>query len=72
MAPGTVEGRRGGNIVLAASDRPLPLAAMARRRAARGARERALAGEALERFTAGARELTDGFAPVDQLLTTSR
>ena len=72
VAPGTVEGRRGGNIVLAASDRPLALAAMARRRAARGARERALAGEALERFTAGARELTDGFAPVDQLLTTSR
>jgi spermidine synthase len=72
VAPGTVEGRRGGNLVLVASDRPLPLAAMARRRAARGARERALAGPGLERFTAGERELTDGLAPVDQLLTTSR
>ncbi len=69
VRPGMPENRRGGNVVLVASDRPLPLEPLARRRRARGAEERALTRTALDRFTAGSRELTDDYAPVDQLLT---
>jgi spermidine synthase len=59
-----------GNVILVACDRPLPLAAMRARRQARGATEVALGGRALDRFVGDARELTDAFAPVDQLLTS--
>jgi spermidine synthase len=69
VLPGMPENRRGGNLVLVASDGPLPLEALAGRRRGRAAEEVALSGSALERFTAGSRELTDAFAPVDQLLT---
>jgi spermidine synthase len=64
-------GGTGGNVVLVASDRPLPLAAMRARRLARGAGEVALSGAALDRWVGDARELTDAYAPVDQLLTPS-
>jgi spermidine synthase len=71
VTPGEAARASGGNVVLAGSDRPLPLGAMRARRAARGAVETALTGPALDRFVGGARELTDAFAPVDQLLTPS-
>ena len=64
-------GDGGGNVILVASDRSLPLAAMRARREDRDATELALSGPALDRFTGDARELTDAFAPVDQLLTPS-
>lgn len=65
--PDTLAGRGGGNLVLVASDAPLPLAAIASRLPRDGT------GWAVQRdaaaFAAGARVLTDDFAPVDQLLT---
>ena len=71
VTPAEAAGRAGGNVVLVASDRPLPLRALRARRKARDATEVALSGGALDRFVGDARELTDAFAPVDQLLTPS-
>lgn len=67
---GSLEGR-GGNFVVIASDQPLPLDELAR---ALGAAPRPAdlhAEQALLEFVEGARVLTDDWAPVDQLLTTS-
>lgn len=67
--PERLAGRAGGNFILIASDRPLPVAAMLRRNAARGDDEAALVDDELDGFVAGAPVLRDDFAPVDQLLT---
>jgi spermidine synthase len=67
-APVTVAGEGGGNHILVASRRPLPLADIQRRLAERGpwlvADEAATA-----RFAGTAEVLTDAHAPVDQLIT---
>jgi spermidine synthase len=60
-------GRPGGNLVLHASERPLPLGALARRRGTR-----VLDGAQVARFARGAPVLTDDSAPADQLLTPTR
>jgi predicted O-methyltransferase YrrM len=57
-----LRGRRFGNLVLAASDRDLPVAGLTRRVAADPFPGRVLAGSDLERFTSGARPITDGRA----------
>ena len=61
--------RVGGNYVVLASDRPLPLEGVAAANARRGRDDELLSGDALTAFTADARVLTDDRAPVDQLLT---
>jgi hypothetical protein len=62
--PGPDGGPSGGNLVLLASDRPLP------ERVAPGAEgAQTYDRAAVERFAAGAEELRDDFAPVDQLQT---
>ena len=67
-APVTVAGEGGGNHILVASGRPLPLADIQRRLAERNpwlvADERATAA-----FAGRAKVLTDAHAPVDQLIT---
>jgi spermidine synthase len=67
-APVTVAGEGGGNHILVASRRPLPLADIQRRLAERNpwlvADERATAA-----FAGRAKVLTDAHAPVDQLIT---
>jgi spermidine synthase len=65
-----VEGRSGGNIVLAASDAPIPRESILEANRLRfGGDEIITDGPELETFIAGARVLTDDFAPVDQLLS---
>jgi MFS family permease len=64
LAPGG-----GGNAVLVASDRPLDLADLTARAAARGEPGSVLDDAATRRFSAGAAELTDDRAPVEQLLS---
>jgi len=59
----------GGNHVVIASDRALPLDATAARNRSRGRSDTLLAGDALTAFVADAVVLTDDRAPVDQLLT---
>ncbi|HUD77242.1 MAG TPA: fused MFS/spermidine synthase [Streptosporangiaceae bacterium] len=54
-----LRGRRFGNLVLAASDRDLPPPDLARRVAADPFPGRVVAGPDLERFTSGARPITD-------------
>jgi spermidine synthase len=63
-------GDEGGNFVVVASDRPLPLDAIERANVARGDDDRVL-GEpaALDEFIGGADVLTDEHAPVDQLIS---
>ena len=56
----------GGNIILVASDAPIPLDAVLARNAQRGDDE---AARTAAEFADGAQVLTDDFAPVDQLLT---
>jgi spermidine synthase len=60
---------RGGNHVVIASDRPLPLDAIAARNQARARADALVSGDALAEFLVGAVVLTDDRAPVDQLLT---
>jgi hypothetical protein len=60
---------RGGNHVVIASDRPIPLDAIVGRNRARGRDDVLVHGDALERLIGDARVLTDDRAPVDQLLT---
>jgi MFS family permease len=65
--------RDGGNFVILASRRPLPIAALRARLATRDGQLGVVAGrDGVARFADGARPLTDEFAPVDQLLTTFR
>jgi MFS family permease len=70
--PDQVEGVSGGNLVLVASDGPLPVAAVRRRLAAAGeAYVEVATGARLQRLVDGADVLTDDHAPVDQLITVA-
>jgi len=60
---------RGGNHVVIASDRPLPIEAILARNRMRGRDDVVTAGIALDLLVADAAVLTDDRAPVDQLLT---
>jgi MFS family permease len=71
--PDQVDGVSGGNLVLVASDRPLPVAAVRRRVALSGEGfEEVAVGARLDGFVDGAEVLTDDHAPVDQLITVDR
>jgi SAM-dependent methyltransferase len=67
--PPTLAGEDGGNLVLVASDRTLPVAALLSKAAARGEPSSVIGRTAVERFAGQAQVLTDDDAPVDQLLT---
>ena len=70
-SPAALGGDAGGNVVLVASHRPIDAAALEERAVARGdGPGTVVLAEAadLDRFTAGARPLTDDDAPVDQLI----
>ncbi|MFB4302742.1 spermidine synthase [Actinomadura sp. NTSP31] len=58
--PGVLRGRRFGNLILAGSREPLPVAELARRAAGGIARARMVAGDDLAAFCAGAAPLHDG------------
>jgi spermidine synthase len=60
--PGVLRGRRFGNLVVAAAGRELPIAALTRRAAAGPFPARVVEGDALDRFVAGARPITDADA----------
>lgn len=69
--PDRLRGERGGNMVVLASDSPLPTDALGARLIARDAEERILVGaDEIAAFAGDAMVLTDEHAPVDQLLTT--
>ena len=64
-----VAGTSGGNVILLASDAPLPSTAiMAANAAHRGTAHLAIDAAEIEPFIDGAQVLTDDFAPADQLL----
>ena len=67
--PGALSGEEGGNLVLVASDGPLPVAALADRAASRGEPSSVVGRAGAEHFAGDAEVLTDDDAPVDQLLT---
>jgi spermidine synthase len=60
--PGTLKGRRFGNLVAVASDAPLPLAALTRRCAADPMPARVVHGDELDRFVGTARPVHDADA----------
>jgi CheY-like chemotaxis protein len=60
--PSVLRGRRFANLVLAASDAPLPVDALVRRAARAAGRARVVWGEDLEHFTGGAAVVTDATA----------
>jgi spermidine synthase len=60
--PAVLRGRRFGNLVLAAAQRGLPVAALARRAAGDPFPGRVVDGSELDRFAAGARPITDASA----------
>lgn len=60
--PSVLRGRRFANLVLAASDAPLPVAALTRRAARAAGRARVVEGQALRDFTGGAAPVTDATA----------
>jgi len=60
--PSVLRGRRFANLVLAASDRPLPVEALARRAARAAGRARVVSGHDLTAFTGGAVPVTDATA----------
>ena len=63
-------GDEGGNFIVVASDRPLPLDAIERANAARGDDDQVLGDPAaMDDFIGGADVLTDEHAPVDQLIS---
>lgn len=67
--PGRFDGTEGGNVVVVASDAPLPLDALAEQLAG-GDTESIVRGDAdLDELVDGAPVLTDDYAPVDQLVT---
>lgn len=68
--PQVLEGREGDNLVIVASDRPLPQEAIRAQLQKRAPELSLLAGKsAVASFAGDARVLTDDFAPVDQLFT---
>jgi spermidine synthase len=69
--PPVLNGRDGDNLVIVASDRPLPEEAIRTQLQRRAPELGLLAGRsAVASFAGDARVLTDDFAPVDQLVTT--
>ena len=60
--PSVLRGRRFANLVLAASDAPLPVEALARRAARAAGRARVVSGDDLTAFTGGAAAVTDATA----------
>ncbi|MGH8999654.1 MAG: fused MFS/spermidine synthase, partial [Acidimicrobiia bacterium] len=67
--PDLLAGRRGGNFVVAASDRPFDADAVEDRIGRRAGEEEILTGAAaIDRFAGDGRVLTDDYAPVDQWL----
>lgn len=60
--PGVLRGRRFANLVLVASDAPLPVEALSRRAARAAGRARVVTGEDLRAFAGGARPVTDATA----------
>ena len=60
--PSVLRGRRFANLVLAASDEPLPAAELARRATRAAGRARVVSGADLDRFTGGAVPVTDATA----------
>jgi hypothetical protein len=60
--PGTLRGRRFGNLVAVASDVPLPVAALTRRCAGDPMPSRVVEGADLDRFAGRARPVTDDAA----------
>ncbi len=69
MAPPAVRSERGGNLVLVASDRALPVDRLGSLAADRGEAGSVVGRAEVERFAGDAQVLTDDDAPVDQLLT---
>jgi spermidine synthase len=68
-----VAAERGGNVILLASDEPLPERAILRANEAHGGTDQLAADpETIAAFTDGAVILRDDYAPADQLLTRSR
>jgi spermidine synthase len=63
--PGVLRGRRTGNLVLVASDGPLPAEDLTRRTAADPFPARVVTGAELVRFAAGASPVTDSCGPVN-------
>jgi hypothetical protein len=73
LAPqAVVEGDDGGNLVLVASDEPLPVDALGERTASGDEPWSAVGRDDVEDFAGDAQVLTDDDAPVDQLLTPYR
>jgi spermidine synthase len=69
-SPAALDGRDGGNLVVLASARDLPVEAIRTALAERAPELSLLSGrEAVAAFAGDARQLTDDHAPVDQLLT---
>ncbi len=64
-----LEGARGGNFVMVASDSPIDTAAITASIRQRGGVEIAIGAAELARFVEGADVLRDDFAPVDQLIS---
>jgi spermidine synthase len=60
--PSVLRGRRFANLVLAASDAPLPVEALVRRASRAAGRARVVSGDALRDFTGGAAAITDATA----------
>jgi spermidine synthase len=60
--PGTLNGRRFGNVVIVGSHQPLPIAALTRHAAGDVFQGRLLEGAALARFTSGRKPVTDATA----------
>ncbi len=60
--PSVLRGRRFANVVLAASDAPLPVDALVRRASRAAGRARVVSGEDLTTFTGGAAAVTDATA----------
>lgn len=67
--PDYLAGITGGNFVLVGSNGPIDVAAVETAIRARGGVELGIIGSDLAGFVAGARPLTDDFAPVDQLIS---
>jgi spermidine synthase len=68
-APWDIDGLAGGNLILVASDRPVPARAIRRRMAANGDAEEVAGVRRRDALIGDAEVLTDDHAPVDQLLT---
>jgi len=69
--PSVLRGRRRGNLVIFASDQPLPEAALSRAAAADPFPARLLAGEDLRRFTGRAPVVTDAAVAADSAAATA-